>query len=61
VSVCSLPRIADFIRDECPVRGLDGSYREQPAPLGAELTDSCVLQVGCVWARVERGGGGLCS
>lgn len=46
VSVCSLPRIADFIRDECPVRGLDGSYREQPAPPGAELTDSCVLQVG---------------
>jgi hypothetical protein len=45
VALCALPRIADFIRDECPIRGVDGSFREQPARPGSELQDMCVIQV----------------
>lgn len=45
VRVRSLPRIADFIRDECPVKGLDGTFKEQPVRPGTLLEDSCVLQM----------------
>lgn len=53
VAVHSLPRIADFIRDECPIRGLDGTFREQPARPGTELQDSCVVQVGLTGEGVQ--------
>lgn len=49
-----LPRISEFILTECPVKGIDGTFREQPAKPGTELQDSAVLQVcktesvGCV-------------
>jgi len=59
VLVRSLPRIADFIRDECPIRALDGTFREQPARLGAELQDSCVVQVCVFWGGPHGRGGGL--